>query len=59
MVQTVRDSVSVRMEGSAVLPQEPVNVQQGLSDHAAASVSLSQTLIMAEKGLINQYYSRK
>lgn len=30
MVQTVRESVSARMEGSALLPLEPVNVQQDL-----------------------------
>lgn len=39
-VQTVNESVAVTTEGSAFLPLEPVNVRQGLSEHAATSVSL-------------------
>lgn len=30
MVRTVNESASVKMEGSAFLPLDPVNVQQGL-----------------------------
>lgn len=41
MVPAVNESVSVKMEGGVFLQQEPVNVQQDLSDLAATSVSLS------------------
>lgn len=46
MVQTVAASVTVKTGAGAFLPLEPVNAQPALSERAAASVSVSQTLIV-------------
>lgn len=46
MVPTVSGSASVRMEGDAFPPLEPVNVQQGLLEHAATSVSPSEAVMV-------------
>jgi len=45
MVQTVKASASVNMEGGAFPPLEPVDVQQVSSEHAATSVSPSSAVL--------------